>query len=123
MTPPFKKGTPYTNANAKPVRFRKIKNKLAIKLNGMYRDAKIRGTFAVHPHKRPFRIDQPRIQAIAHGTVNTVVQIPVFNSQIQRIDQLARSDGQGRHGDRASHVLKNLGIHASRLKDCGEDQT
>jgi hypothetical protein len=64
MTPPFKKGTPYTNEHAKPIHLRKVRNTLAIKLNGMYRDAKIRGVFAVYPHKRPFRIHKGKLRVL-----------------------------------------------------------
>jgi hypothetical protein len=64
MTPPFKRGTPYTNEHAKPTRVRKVVNTLAIKLTGMYRNATIRGVFAVYPDKRPFRIHKGKLRVL-----------------------------------------------------------
>jgi hypothetical protein len=64
MTPPFKKGTPYTHKDAKPTSYRTVKNALAVKLNGRYRDARFKGTFEVFPHKRPFRIHEGQLRVL-----------------------------------------------------------
>jgi hypothetical protein len=36
----------------------------SLELNGVYRDAKIRGVFAVYPHKRPFRIHKGKLRVL-----------------------------------------------------------
>jgi len=64
MTPPFRKGTPYTQKDAKPISYRKVRNALAIKLSGHYRDAKFKGIFEIYPHKRPFRIHEGKLRVL-----------------------------------------------------------
>ncbi len=64
MTPPFRKGTPSTKVNAKPISFRHVKNALVIKLSGHYRNAKISGRFEIYPHKRPFRIHEGKLRVL-----------------------------------------------------------